>query len=169
LIFVKRNTPFPLSTLEHHQKRKMMKNYNVNAPVKCTKTILIAATPAQVWAVLTNINAWPQWQTEIPKAQLQGPLASGSTFTWKTGGATIHSILHTVEANQAFGWTGKTIGATAIHNWLLKEINGKTEVAVQESMDGWLTKLLKKAFNKNLEKGMTKWLELLKTEVERRK
>ena len=41
------------------------------------------------------------------------------------------------------------------------------EVIVIESMEGTLAKLLKKSFNKSLEKGMLHWLELLKAECER--
>jgi hypothetical protein len=55
----------------------------------------------------------------------------------------------------------------AIHNWTLKEINGQTEVKVDESLEGFLTVLFKKSFNRNLEKGMTNWLAFLKQECER--
>jgi hypothetical protein len=34
-------------------------------------------------------------------------------------------------------------------------------------MEGFFAKLLQKSFNKNLEKGMQNWLELLKTECEK--
>ncbi|WP_194972588.1 SRPBCC family protein [Aquiflexum lacus] len=85
----------------------------------------------------------------------------------KTGGAKIHSMLHTVEPCKNFGWTGKTFGMFAIHNWTLTELNGQTIVSVDESMKGLLAKLLKRSFNKNLEKGMQNWLDLLKQECEK--
>ncbi len=66
-----------------------------------------------------------------------------------------------------FGWTGKTFGMFAIHNWTLTETNGQTIVSVDESMEGFLAKLLKKSFKKNLEKGMQNWLDLLKQECEK--
>jgi len=55
----------------------------------------------------------------------------------------------------------------AIHNWTLKEMNGQTEVIVDESMEGFLAVLFKKSFNRNLEKGMINWLTFLKQESER--
>lgn len=142
----------------------MMKNINHNAAVTCSKSITIHANAAKVWGILTNINNWASWQTDISNAKLNGLLAPGSTFSWKTGGAKIQSTLHTVEPNTAFGWTGKTFGMFAIHNWTLTESNGQTTVTVDESMEGLLATLFKKSFNKNLEKGMQKWLELLKAE-----
>ncbi|MFM9986343.1 MAG: SRPBCC family protein [Flavobacteriales bacterium] len=143
-----------------------MKSINTNAPVKCSKSITINASIEKVWSVITNINEWANWQTDISNLKLNGDLKRNTTFNWKTGGAKIHSTIHTVEPSKNFGWTGKTFGMYAIHNWKLTELNGQTTVEVDESMEGFLAGLLKKSFNKNLEKGMVKWLELLKQECE---
>lgn len=144
-----------------------MKNINENAPVKCSKKITINANSKRVWEVLTNINNWAAWQQDISQPKMNGPLKPNATFTWKTGGAKITSTLHTVLANQKFGWTGKTFGMYAIHNWTLAEENGITVVSVDESMEGFLAGLFKKSFNKNLAKGMEHWLELLKAACEK--
>jgi len=90
-----------------------------------------------------------------------------ATFDWKTGGVKIHSTLHTVEPPGEFGWTGKSLGTFAIHNWMITEKNGKTEVIADESMEGFPVWLFRKSFSRNLEKGMQSWLELLKKECER--
>lgn len=149
------------------QNKKEMTNINNNAPVKCSKTITINANSKKVWTVLTNINNWATWQTDISKPKLNGALKCETTFDWKTGGAKIHSTLHTVNPSSQFGWTGKTFGIFAIHNWILTETNDKTTVEVNESMQGFLAVLFKKSFNKNLEKGMQHWLDLLKQECEK--
>ena len=143
-----------------------MKRINNNAPVKCSKSIMINEDIASVWKVLTNINQWANWQDDISKSNLNGELKPDATFDWKSGGAKIHSTLHTVEPFTNFGWTGKTVGIFAIHNWTLKKTNRQTEVLVEESMEGLFAKLFKNAFNRNLEKGMQKWLDLLKNECE---
>lgn len=144
-----------------------MKNINLNAPVKCSKTISIRANKEKVWTVLTNINKWAEWQSAISQPNLKGDLKPNTPFDWKTGGAKIHSTLHTVIPYGQFGWTGKTIGLFAIHNWTLTEEEGETSVTVDESMEGFLAFLFKNNFNKNLEKGMQLWLELLKKECEK--
>ena len=148
------------------QNNLTMRSINNDAPVKCSKSITINASREKVWAVLTNIDNWANWQTDISKPKLNGELAPNTTFDWKTGGAKIHSTLHTVAPYKDFGWTGKTFGLLAIHNWTLSEINGKIEVSVAESMEGFLTKIFKKTFQKNLEKGMQNWLDLLKETCE---
>ncbi len=144
-----------------------MKHINTQAPVLCSKEIAINASPERVWAVLTDIDQWPKWQSDIGHSKLNGALAAGSTFVWKTGGVKIVSTLHTVEHGRAFGWTGKTFGLFAIHNWRLEQRANQTVVSVDESMEGLLAILLKKSFNKNLETGMLKWLELLKAVCEK--
>lgn len=145
----------------------IMQSINLNAPVTCSKSILIAAKPSKIWSVLTDINRWPEWQTDITTATINDPLAPNNQFSWKSGGVKIKSVLHTVTPEQSFGWTGKTMGIYAIHNWQLKQQNNGTEVLVKESMDGLLASIFKKSFNQNLEKGMQKWLELLKLECEK--
>ena len=137
-----------------------------NAPVFCSQKVMIAATPEKVWSVLTAIDQRSNWQSEITKPKLNGPLVQGTTFHWKTGGAAIQSTLHTVVPSQDLGWTGKTIGAYAVHNWTLTAVDGQTKVTVAESMEGWLVKLLKGMFQRNLAKGMAFWLDSLKRKCE---
>jgi len=149
------------------QNKPTMQSINNNAPVKCSKKITINASQQKVWAVITGINQWANWQKDITEPKLKGPLQVNTTFVWKTGGAKIHSTLHTVDPYSNFGWTGKTFGMYAIHNWTLTENNGQTTVTVNESMQGFLATLLAKSFNKNLQRGMQHWLEMLKTECEK--
>ena len=144
-----------------------MKSINNDAPVKCSKSITINASTVKVWTILTDINNWSTWQTDITKPTLNGELKPGTTFDWNTGGARIHSTLHTVEPFNNFGWSGKTLGMLAIHNWTITETTGQTKISVDESMEGFLANLFKKLFNKNLEKGMQNWLNLLKKECEK--
>lgn len=144
-----------------------MKAINEKAPVVCSKSILIDADLKKVWEVLTNIDKWALWQSDITEPKLLGELKVDSTFVWKTGGVKIHSKLHTVESQKQFGWTGKTFGLYAIHNWSLSEKNDQVLVEVSESMEGLFALIFKKSFNRNLETGMLKWLELLKLECEK--
>jgi hypothetical protein len=140
-----------------------MQGINNNAPVKCSKSITINADAEKVWKVLTGINNWPIWQKDISMSKINGELRPETTFVWKSGGVRILSTLHTVVPHKQFGWTGKTMGIYAIHNWNLTYIDGKTTVHVQESMDGILARVFRNSLGKNLEVGMQKWLEFLKS------
>lgn len=148
-------------------KLTQMTNVNKQAPVFCQKEIVINASINKVWRILTDIDNWPNWNTDISNAKLNGRLTPKTTFDWKAGGVKIHSTLHTVESVKNFGWTGKALGAFAIHNWTLTETNGQTNVFVEESMQGILVGLFKRSFSKNLENGMQKWLDFLKQKCEK--
>ena len=144
-----------------------MKNINHNAPVKCSKTVTVNAGKEKVWAVLTDISNWTTWQTDISKSVLHGDLKPGRTFNWKSGGANILSTIHTAEPFSYFGWTGKSLGMFAVHNWTMREEDGRTTVSVEESMEGFIARLLRKSLNNSLENGMQNWLSLLKQECEK--
>ncbi len=141
-------------------------NINQNAPVVQSKEIFIRANPEQVWAVLTDINQWPRWNSRITKATLEAPVTVGTTFRWKVNGASIRSILQMVEPHHSFGWSGVTFGGSAIHIWYLEPQNGGTVVRVAESMEGWLVGLFQKKMNRDLALDMLFWLEQLKAASE---
>lgn len=145
-----------------------MQKTNNAAPVQCTKSIEIFSPVDKVWSIMADINNWQSWQTDIKKPHLLGQLQEGAVFTWHTGGAKIRSVLHTVKPGVELGWTGKTYGMFAIHNWSFISIPSGTKVIVDESMQGFLATLFKRTFNKNLERDMQHWLELLKLEAERK-
>ncbi|MEQ8808804.1 MAG: SRPBCC family protein [Imperialibacter sp.] len=144
-----------------------MKSINKNAPVKCRKEIIIDSPTAQVWKLLTSIGSWSAWNPEVSFATMNGSLAPGTSFDWKTGGTKIHSTLHTVNREREFGWTGKVMGISAIHNWELEAVGQSTKVVVEESMEGLLASLLRGSFNKTLEKGMINWLAAMKKACEK--
>ncbi len=139
---------------------------NTNAPVFARKEIMIHAPIEKVWQTQADIESWPNWQPDITAAKLDGDLKAGSTFRWKAQGLNITSRLHTVEPNRLIGWTGIAPGMYAIHNWKF-ETHGETTLAItEESLSGWLTRLMK-FFDPNfLEKSLDSTLKRLKNKVE---
>lgn len=143
-----------------------MKEINQNAPVVARKGIWIDASPDQVWNVLSDINQWQVWNPDISFAEAPKFLIADQSFTWKSGGMKITSTIHTANPNRALGWTGKVMGVFAIHNWRLNDEKNGTRLVVEESMEGFLAGLMKKSFQKTLDKGMSRWLDFLKAEAE---
>lgn len=144
-----------------------MKNINNEAPVIYKNSITINAGIETVWSVLTDIDNWPSWQSDIKKSKLKGVLKPQSTFVWNSAGIKINSTLQKVETNKQLGWTGNSLGIYAVHNWFLSENENNTIVRVDESMEGFLAKLMKKSLNKKLETSLELWLILLKRECEK--
>lgn len=114
-----------------------------NAPLTTRKEIFIPASPEAVWQLHTDINHWADWRSDISSATLEGLLQPGSVFAWKTPGVTITSTLQEVETNRRIAWTGTGFGTKAAHVWTLEPRDNGTLVITEESMSGWLTRVMK--------------------------
>jgi uncharacterized protein YndB with AHSA1/START domain len=139
---------------------------NHQAPLVAHKEILIQASPEVVWKIHTTVNDWSQWQPSIDMAKLEGPLAEGSIFQWKSGGLTITSTIQVVEPNRQIGWTGKALGTRASHVWKFNTHNNGTMLTTEESMEGWLVSILKIIMPKFLEGSLDTWVQSLKSKAE---
>jgi hypothetical protein len=139
---------------------------NPSAPVKATGEIVIAAPASVVWTVLTGIEGWPGWQAAVTEAKLLGPLREGAEFRWKAGGVSFRSTVHTMAEHRMFGWTGRTLGAFAIHNWWFATSEGRTTVTVEESLEGFLPRLLRGWFQRTLDAGIRTNLDELRVAAE---
>ena len=139
---------------------------NPSAPAKSTAELIINAPAKYLWQVLTAIDQWPAWQSAVTASKLSGPLTEGTTFTWKAGGLSFVSQIHTVRPYTEFGWTGRTIGTSAIHNWFFEEHEGKTILRIEESLQGFLPGLFKSYFQKTLDNGIKNNLLELQKAVE---
>ena len=135
---------------------------NENAPVKSRNQIEIQAPIDTVWHTLTDIKNWNKWQKAVTETTVDEKIKEGTIFNWKAGGLSFKSKIHTSKRNSAFGWTGTTIGASAIHNWtFIKKDENTTIVIIEESLQGVFPKLFKRYFQNNLDKGvLTNLLEL---------
>jgi len=140
---------------------------NKSAPVIARKEMLINAPVEQVWHKLTSIKDWTKWQSSISYTQIDSLPNKGVPFTWTSDGISFHSVIHTNNKFQGFGWTGTTWGAQAIHNWYFITEGDKTKVIVEESLQGLLVDILTDYFQNNLNTGMQISLNELKISCER--
>jgi hypothetical protein len=140
---------------------------NRNAPVYGSADINIVAPQETVWDVLSDLEAWPTWNGAVRSVSMDGPLAEGSTFTWKSG-STIRSTLRTVEPPGLIAWTGSTLGIKAIHVHRLTASGGRTLVNTEESWEGLVATILRGRLQKKLDQALLPGLEALRLEAERR-
>lgn len=139
---------------------------NSEAPVKSEYMLEIDAPVDIVWQILTDIDNWPVWQKSVTQATIAGKAEEGARFDWKAGGLSFKSRIHTMKPMAMLGWTGTTLGASAVHNWKFEDHIGKTKVTVEESLQGVFPRLFRKYFQANLDAGVKLNLEELKTAAE---
>jgi len=141
---------------------------NKDAPATAEGEVRIAADTATVWAVISDLEAWPTWNEDIKTVQLKGTLGAGSVFEWKSGAASLTSTLGVVDPPNEIGWTGKTMGIRAVHIFRFESRDGETLARSEESWEGLIASLLKAYSRRTLERGIQSFLEALKQEAERR-
>lgn len=137
-----------------------------DAAITAGGNVEISASPAQVWAIMSDIGDWPSWNPDVREARLEGDLAPGSRFKWRAGPGRITSVLRSVEPGRELGWTGETMGVHAVHVWRLESSPQGTRVTTEESWDGWPTKLMRGRMERTLRSAIHHGLHALKTEVE---
>jgi len=92
---------------------------NEVAPVLAECEAEIKAPIQIVWQVLTDLEKWPEWNESVQEMHLQGEVAIGTEFRWKTGGMRIRSRIEEITSPVSIVWSGRTMGIRAIHVWAL--------------------------------------------------
>jgi uncharacterized protein YndB with AHSA1/START domain len=137
---------------------------DTTAPIQASLRIIINAPPTIVWHLLTDIDNWPRWQSAIQTASIEGPVAPGTTFQWKSG-MSITSKIAQVDPGRHFTWTGSAMMAHVIHTWTIQPgPAGGTLLETKESMAGSLLTLVYSS--KKLEEADQLWLDSLKRQAE---
>jgi hypothetical protein len=139
-----------------------------NAPVVARSQVQIAADPESVWELLTDLEKWPTWKTDVRSMALHGALKPGSIFVWKAGPGTIRSTLQEVDPPRTIGWTGSTFGVKAIDVFRFEPLDGGTLVSEAESWEGFVVRLFAGRMRKTLQSSLDSGLAELKAEAERR-
>ena len=140
---------------------------NRKAPAISSAEALIQAPLDVVWSVLTNIREWSRWNPDVEYVDMEGELAPGTEFRWKTSGALIISELQEVEPKRRIVWTGKILGIRAVHVWTFEERSDGILVHTEESFEGVLARLFAKSMRRMLASSLATGMDALKTECER--
>lgn len=140
---------------------------NATAPVIARTRVEIKADRETVWRVLTDLERWPDWKSDVASLKMSGPLTPGTSFVWKAGPGTITSRLEQVDEPATIAWTGKTLGIRAVDVFRLEERDGITLVVEEESWQGAPARLFRRRMLRTLQTGIERGLQALKAEAER--
>jgi uncharacterized protein YndB with AHSA1/START domain len=137
-----------------------------NAPVLAHHEIDIDAPLERVWRLLTDVAAWPQWQTDITEARIEGAFAPGTSFDWTSYGFSVTSTIYDVEDGSRVLWGGTSGGITGIHEWLFAETPTGVHVETTESFAGEPVEADVTSMQSMLDASLVAWLGHLKTAAE---
>jgi len=150
-----------MKTLEAQAKEGKI---NENASIRDRQSVIVNATVQRVWDVLTNINEWPKWNSEI-KVAVCDKVELDAEFEWSLKGTHLHSHFQLVEEPNLLAWTGKSKMIKAIHVWNLEAADDQTIVTVEESIEGFLLPIFNR--QSKLHDNLVHWIAALKEEAER--
>lgn len=138
-----------------------------------TTEILIHASPAKVWSVLTDFEAYPEWNPFIHS--IQGKVAVGNKIEARISAPsskvmTFKPKVLTFKKHQEFSWLGH-LGVGGLfdgeHKFeLIDQGNGTTQFRHSEKFKGILVPLFWKKLDTNTRQGFIEMNEKLKERAE---
>ncbi|MFG2846495.1 SRPBCC family protein [Kitasatospora sp. NPDC048296] len=137
------------------------------APVTVRLSTVIDAPLATVWELHTDIAAWPTWNTGVDQAEPNGPLAPGSSFSWRTHGLDITSTIRELVPGERIVWGGPANGIEGIHVWTFEQNGDHVTVRTEESWSGAPVEAAADQLRKALRDSLENWLSCLKARAER--
>ncbi len=116
-------------------------------------TIDIEATPQRVWAILTDLAAYPQWNPFIRQAS--GQLSEGATLTLRMVPAqgramTFRPTVLAAQPGERLRWIGRMIMPgifDGTHEFALEDLGGHTRLTQSETFRGLLVPLARKTIS----------------------
>jgi hypothetical protein len=114
------------------------------AAIKGRREITVAAPPAKVWAVLSDVPHWDvNLEPGVHDIRVPDGVVTDARFTRVNKGATMKTQFAVVAPERELAWTGSAFGAKVVHRYVLEPgPDGGTRVIVEESMAGPLLALL---------------------------
>jgi len=117
-----------------------------NEEMEQSITVDIAAPPQRVWAVLSDVESWPEWTPTVTSVRLldQGPLRLGSR-------AVIHQprlpeneyVVTELEPGRSFTWVASGPGVRTTGRHAIDPLpGGEARVRLSVAQAGWLGTLM---------------------------
>jgi len=101
-----------------------------------------SAKPADVWALWADPARWPDWNDQIERAEMEGPLKVGTTARIKLKrGGTIHYEILELEPERMLVDETRLPGARMAHERRISPVDGQIEISNRISVRGPLAGL----------------------------
>ncbi|MEU9082024.1 SRPBCC family protein [Streptomyces sp. NPDC048357] len=136
------------------------------APAIVRLSTVIDAPLERIWALHTDIDAWPSWNAHVDQAELDGPLLPGHSFSWKTHGLDITSTIREIVPGERLVWGGPANGIEGVHVWTFEQTGSQVTVRTEESWSGAPVDAAPAELGQALHDSLTAWLAALKARAE---
>lgn len=141
---------------------------DVSAPVSANADILIDAPAHAVWARLSHVSGWPEWNTGVQWISAQVPLTTGTGFEMRSAGQTVRGRIQAVRPEDMLCWSSSALFISARHLVTLEDLGTQTRVHVSAAYRGAWPVAMPKRARRHLKAMIQTGLEDLRNAVERR-
>jgi uncharacterized membrane protein len=133
-------------------------------------SIEINAPAGRIWALMGELEEWPQWMPSIKNIERvsKGPLGAGSqlSVTVKVSGLTVKLLMTITEfvPERRVVLEGKVLGTKLKRFYALEPVNGKTKVTIGGDVSGalaWLVRRGGQAISAEIAQAVKKKIEAL--------
>ncbi len=134
----------------------------------------IAASPEEVWAVLTDFEAYPKWNSFTPRVDLEGPLAPGSTVALHTrlrGRIQVQreEVRRVVEPRELVWGVRFPLGVIRAERvQRIEPTDGRCRYISEDRIEGPLSFVVERLLGRSLREGFAAMAQELQERVERR-
>jgi hypothetical protein len=123
--------------------------------MQTVERVIINATPAAIWQVLTDVERWPTWTPTVLDVQPLAPNGHGLKVgaRYRVTQPKLRPAVYEVTEcapHQAFTWIRKAPGATMIADHRLSPFSSGTEVELSFSTEGLLGSILGSMYSKRI-------------------
>ena len=139
-----------------------------------TSEIIINATPEEVWAVLVDLDSYPEWNPYIVKAIGTATKGGRLAVTLSPPGSrrtTLKPTVTELRSGEVLEWWGH-VGFRGIfdgrHRFEVHPDDGGTRLTQSETFTGALVPFVARSLNRGTAAGFTVMNEALKARVEQR-
>ena len=126
--------------------------------------IVISASPAKVWSVLTDFSSYPEWNPFVKS--LTGTVAVGQKIKVALPGMNFTPLVLSFEANSHFSWQGHLFFKglfDGLHSFeIIDNKNGTSTFIHSEKFGGILVPLFNRMLEKDTKPGFEQMNQKLK-------
>lgn len=119
--------------------------------VKSYSKVFQGVTKKQIWRRWSDINSWPEWDTDLEVAHANGPFEVGQTFVFKPKGSRpVTLTLVNVEKYKTFTDCTRFPGATMYGTHEMQEEDGALRLTTTMRVTGILGFIWRKLVAQNI-------------------
>lgn len=103
---------------------------NSKQPVQVGTGAIVSAKPAQVWALLTDVDQWGAWNPKITKVSATPGFNAGTEITYSWEEKELKAVVEELKEPELLVWRGTRHAADAKLRWMLYGVPAGTSVNV---------------------------------------